>query len=480
MNTPTSPPANEHHVPSGGGVGPPDPGHLSPLERLLRVVTDVRSGEGAPVVALTASLFILLTSYYLLKVAREPLVLRAGAEVKSYAGVGQALIAIVVIQVYSAFAAKVDRLRLVSGALVFFLTNLVAFAALTGLDFPIGVPFYLWVGIFNYMSIAQIWALSADIYTEEQGKRLFPMVGMGSAFGAVAGSYFAKLLLKPPFGLRPAGPAVLMSTSAALLVVCVLLLRLAYRLKVERDPNPAEAAPEPATAAGERAGESGDEAKSPSGPSKAGGFRLIARDPYLLLLAALTLLLNWVNSNGEYMLDRTLVGGAPERAAAAGVTVDVVVGRFKADFFFWVNVLGIVLQTFVVSRFFKRFGVRKAIFVMPLFSFAGSLGMLIAPVLTVIAAAKTAENGLDYSLQNTARRALFLPLSSDAKYQAQSAIDTFVVRFGDVLSALGVFVGTKLVLEVRHFAGLNLLLVSGWLAAAFFLARRHKERSAEA
>jgi AAA family ATP:ADP antiporter len=465
MNEPKSPPAPEHEVPSERGAGPPDPRDLSPLERALRVVTDVRPGEGAPVVALTAALFLLLTSYYLLKVAREPLVLRSGAEVKAYAGVGQALIAIVVIQVYSAVASKIDRLQLVSGALVFFLTNLVAFAAAAGADLAIGVPFYLWVGIFNYMSIAQVWALSADIYTEEQGKRLFPMVGMGSAFGAVAGSYFAKLLLKPPLGLPPAGPPVLLSTSAVLLAVCVVLLRLAYRLKVGRDS--AAAAPGAAPSKGEPA------------PSKAGGFGLIARDRYLLLIAALTLLLNWVNSNGEYMLDRTLVAGAGERAAALGVKPDVVIGRFRADFFLGVNVLGIVLQTFVVSRFFRRYGVRRAIFVMPLFSFAGSLGMLLVPALAVITAAKTAENGLDYSLQNTARRALFLPVSSEAKYKAQSAVDTFVVRFGDVLSALGVFVGTKLAFEVRHFAGLNLALVSCWLTAAYFLARRHRERSAE-
>jgi AAA family ATP:ADP antiporter len=475
------PPASPGRGPGPGGDGEA----LSPLERVLRVVTDVRAGEGAPVVALTASLFILLTSYYLLKVAREPLVLLSGAQgkgaqIKSYAGVGQAALAILVIQVYSIYAARVDRLKLVSGALLFFLTNLVAFVLLAGAGAPIGVPFYLWVGIFNYMSIAQVWALSADIYTEEQGKRLFPMVGMGSAFGAVAGSYFAKLLLEPPFGIPPAGPTVLLSVSAGLLLACVVLLRLAYRLKIERDQKAGPGEPERAPAGGEaKEGEKeGGEKKEGGGPKK-GGFRLIAADRYLLLIALLTLLLNWVNSNGEYMLDSTLEAIAAEKARAEGVTPKVVIGRFRADFFLGVNLLGIVLQTFVVSRFFKRFGVRKAIFVMPLFSRGRSESILCAPQLAVITAAKTAENGLDYSLQNTARRALFLPLSSEAKYKAQSAIDTFVVRFGDVLSALAVFVGSQLDLNVRHFAGLNLVLVSCWLAAAFFLARRHKERSAE-
>ncbi len=483
MPEPANSPADDHSEPPGRGSGPGGDAPLSRLERVLRLVTDVRAGEGAPVLALTGALFILLTSYYLLKVAREPLVLLSGgkgkgAEIKSYAGVGQALLAIVVIQVYSAFAARVDRLKLVSGALLFFLTNLLAFVALAGAGVPIGVPFYLWVGVFNYMSIAQVWALSADIYTEEQGKRLFPMVGMGSASGAVAGSALAKLTSDPPFGLPPAGPTFLLSSAAGLLLVCVVLLRLAYRLKVGRDQGGGAPAPERAPAPGGEDAKGGE--KKPDEPSKAGGFRLIANDRYLLLIAALTLLLNWVNTNGEYMLDRTLLANAAERARAAGTTEELWLRGFRADFFLGVNLLGIVLQTFVVSRFIKRFGVRKAIFVMPLFSLAGSASIFVVPALAVITAAKTAENGLDYSLQNTARRALFLPLSSDAKYKAQSAIDTFVVRSGDVLSALAVFVGTKLALEVRHFAGLNLVLVSGWLAVAFFLARRHKERSAEA
>ncbi|HEU4406970.1 MAG TPA: Npt1/Npt2 family nucleotide transporter [Polyangiaceae bacterium] len=463
----------------GRGPGPGGDEPLSPLERVLRLVTDVRAGEGAAVVALTASLFVLLTAYYMVKSAREPLILelKSGANVKSYAAVGQALLLIVVNLVYSAVASKIDRLLLVTGALAFFLVNLVVFAAVTGLGLRVGVPFFLWVGVFNYMSIAQIWSLAADLYTEEQGKRLFPMVGMGSAVGAVVGALVANAFFEPPFGLPPASPAVLMWLSAALLGVTVVLVRLAYRLKVERDPKPD--APEgggPAAA--------DPKARDEASPSKAGGFGLVAGDRYLLLLAALTLLLNWVNSSGEYIFDRTLLAAAADEAARRGVPVDSIVKPFvggaRSAFFAWVNALGIVLQAFFVSRFFKRFGVRKAIFVMPFFSLAGAFGVLAAPVLATIRTAKLAENSLDYSLQNTARQALYLPVSREAKYKAKAVIDTLCVRLGDVLTALVVFVGAKYAFGVRTFAAVNVVLVSAWLFVAFLLAREHRKRSAEA
>jgi ATP:ADP antiporter, AAA family len=458
--------------PEGKRPESPDPGPLSPLERALRLVTDVRAGEGAAVVALTTSLFVLLTAYYLVKSAREPLILdlKSGADLKAYASVGQAGLLVVVNWVYSAVASKVDRLLLVTGALAFFLVNLVIFAVVAGLDLPVGVPFFLWVGIFNYMSIAQIWSLSADIYTEEQGKRLFPMVGMGSAIGAVVGAVIANNLLEGPGGKPRFGPAVLMWISAALLAVTVVLVRVAYRLKV---------GPE-APAGGAPAGRDGPQEV----PSKAGGFRLVFGDRYLLLLALLTLLLNWVNSSGEYIFDRTLLDAAKDEAAARGVPLESIrksfVGGARSAFFAWVNALGIVLQTFFVSRFFKRFGVRKAIFVMPAVSLAGAVGVVVAPALATIRAAKLGENALDYSLQNTARQALYLPVSREAKYKAKAVIDTLCVRLGDVLTALLVFVGSKLVLGVRTFAAVNVVLVSAWFAVAFLLAREHRKRGAEA
>ena len=108
-------------------------------------------------------------------------------------------------------------MKLLAIVFLFFISNLVVFALLSRTSVPIGLAFFLWVGVFSYTAVAQFWALAADIYTEEQGKRLFPIIGIGSSVGAVAGARLAKSLV-------PLGPDALMTAAAVLLLVCVVLL----------------------------------------------------------------------------------------------------------------------------------------------------------------------------------------------------------------------------------------------------------------
>ena len=102
--------------------------------------------------------FSLLAAYYLLKTAREPLILLSGggAEMKQYASAGQAALLVVVVRAYASLARHVGRVRLLASVYLFFASNLLIFAALATAGTPIGVPFYLWVGVFNYTSIAQL------------------------------------------------------------------------------------------------------------------------------------------------------------------------------------------------------------------------------------------------------------------------------------------------------------------------------------
>ena len=133
----------------------------------------------------------------------------------------------------------------------------------------------------------------------------------------------------------------------------------------------------------------------------------------------------------------------------------------------------------MVARVIRHFGVRVALFVMPLVSLASYSTLAIAPVLSIVFAAKVAENSLDYSLQNTARQALWLVTTRDAKYKAKQVIDTFLQRAGDVMSAALVGVGTLLSLGVKGFAAANVGLVLAWFGVLIYLTREHKKRSHE-
>jgi AAA family ATP:ADP antiporter len=200
------------------------------------------------------------------------------------------------------------------------------------------------------------------------------------------------------------------------------------------------------------------------------------RDKYLVLLAALTFLLNCVNTNGEYILDRTLLA-AVESGAAGTQDPSAFIGAFKGEYFGWVNLIGVLLQLFVVSRVLRIVGVRRALYVLPLVAFASYSVILAAPLLALIRIGKIAENSLDYSVQNTARQALFLVGTRAEKYVGKTIVDTIMVRLGDVTSAGLVFLATQIDLPTKAFAALNLGLIGCWLAVITVLGREHLRRS---
>jgi AAA family ATP:ADP antiporter len=206
-------------------------------------------------------------------------------------------------------------------------------------------------------------------------------------------------------------------------------------------------------------------------------FALLAHDKYLILIALLTLLINWCNSTGEYILDRTLLAAVAGKSQHADPMVFI--GQFKAEYFEWVNIIGVLLQLFLVSRILDKLGVRTALFFLPVVAFAGYTVMLFAPVLSLIRLAKVAENSLDYSVQNTARQALYLVATRVEKYVGKIAVDSFFVRFGDVLSAGVVYLGAKLSLPTQVFAAINMALILVWLFVVVLVGREHRRRSEE-
>ena len=454
----------------GNDGGTPSQTSKGLLDRVLGIFTEVHGGEGLTAILLMLNIFLLLAAYSMLKTIREPLILTVpgGAEVKSYAAAAIAGLFIILVPLYSALASRVSRVKLINSVTLFFAACLVAFFALSRIGVPIGVAFFIWVGIFNLMVIAQLWAFANDVYTVEQGKRLFAIVGFGASLGAIAGSFLTGQLVKL------FGPYPFMLGACALLVLCMLLTNVVNvrekRVRAAQPPPPDRAA---------QTGAPDAPAASADAPVRGrSGFSLVFRDPYLLLIGLLMLLYNFVNTNGEYILGKMVLGAytaAHGAAAVAGMDAKKVIGEFYGNFQTMVNVLSAAIQLFVVSRVLKYFGVRVALLVLPVVAFVGYTAMAFVPLLSFIRGAKLAENSLDYSLQNTTKNALYLPTSREAKYKAKQANDTFFVRFGDVLSAGLVFAGTTwLGFAPRQFALVNVGLIVVWLVLAVAIGRLFK------
>ena len=439
-----------------------------PLDRLLGVFTEVHPGEGPTGLWMLASVFLILAAYYFVKPARDGLLAvsvvggLSETELKAYSSFGQSLVLLAALPLYDRVARALTRRRLVTAVTLFFAANLVVFWLLQpGLLFETprltGIVFYLWVGIFNVFIVAQFWSFAADLYSDEAGKRMFPLIAIGATAGAAAGSWISKQLVSAvgTYGLLLVAAGVLTASLGTI-----------YRAEAtaERDDD--------------RAPGRAEETRSTSG-----GLRLVFSERFLFATALLILLANWVNSNGENFLFGAVEKALHTKAAALGVGDHDAFIRdhttaFYGDLFFWVNVCALFLQAVVASRVLRYAGFAVLLLTLPGVALVAYAMMAIYPHLSVIRVMKIAENSTDYSLQNTAKQVLWLPTSTEVKYRAKAAIDTLFVRAGDGLAAVTAFIGLKvLAAPIRGMFAVNVVLVGIWIGLAIIVAREHRRLS---
>jgi AAA family ATP:ADP antiporter len=438
-----------------------------PCDRLLGLFTTVHPGEGTRAVLMLVTIFLILVCYYIIKTVREPLILTTAvpswlqavgiagpAEVKTYAAAGQALLLMGFVPAYSWFASRVDRMKLVLGVTAFFAANIVGFAlAVQAGTGPVGVFFYLWVGLFSLSIIAQFWSYANDIYTKEAGSRLFPIIGVGMTAGSPVGAWIAERLFH-----AHVAPQIMLFLAAALLLSTAVLYLVVNRTRSGASPVAA--------------------AQTPIGGRSA--FALVFASRYIRLIALLLILLNIVNTVGEYILSHMVVARATD-AAAADPSFDrnAYIGAFYGNYFLWVNLAAVVLQILAAPRLIKRFGLSGVLLALPFIALGAYGFVALGATLAAVRWAKTAENSTDYSIMNTAKQLLWLPTSREEKYKAKQAVDSFFVRLGDMAAALVVFAGTSwLALEARGFAVANVVLILAWLAVAGVVLREHRRLSA--
>jgi AAA family ATP:ADP antiporter len=436
---------------------PAEPSGLSPFERLLSLVTRVRPGEGRSVLLFMLHAFLLLYSYQVVKVLREAFMLtRFSAEARAYGVAVTALVLMLLVPVYGWVRRRLDGERLLRAVTVFFAANMLVFAAAAWSGMSIAFVFFIWVSIYGVMVVAQLWAFAADSLNLKSGQRLFPVIMVGANVGALVG---AKTAQHAVAALTPIG---------LMLAATLLLLGTLFLAGPERG-----AVPEGSRAIAVDHGK--------PVPRLLGGIGLVLRDRYLLLIALLVVLLNWTNTTGEFIFADFVKRAAEAKSLAGGgmPSADVLITEFYGSFHFWVTLVGLAVQLFLVSRIYRAVGVKGALLVLPvvvaigygLIAFSPLLGGFV-PIFTLVRLVKIAENATDYSLMNTTRQALFLPVDRAAKYDGKTAIDTFFWRFGDLLQAVVVYAGLNLLgWAAPTFAMLNLVLALVWIGLAIAIGR---------
>lgn len=433
------------------------------------IFTEIRPGEGRVAGLLLFSVFFILASLYMLKVAREAKVLGDrgfygvdGPLLKALARGFQAMImALVVIPIYGWVSARLPRRRLMIGMTIFYAINIELFYLLSVAGLPnVGFYFYVWVGIFNVSMLAQFWSYANDVYTPEAGARIFPLIMIGASMGGVVGVLVDRFIKVLPF--FASNPFAAMHVTAALLLVGLGLFLFADHYVERKNAERKHVAP----------------------ALKLGnGLIRVLSSPYIRLIGLLLVLLNLVNATGEYILDTYIIDHATAVASAKfaigteawGDAQRAAIGQAFNTFYLAVNILTLLLQAFVASRVIRRLGTAGALLVLPVVAFGAYGLVLLGGGYAAFRAMKVLENATDYSINNTVQQLLWAPTSREEKYQAKQATDTIFYRLGDLLHSILIWVGTVVFsLTPRDFALVNVVLCGLWFVLIVALVREYR------
>ena len=409
----------------------------------------LRPGEVSRGLLLFLYLFLVVGSFIAGKAARDALFLaRFGALQLPYVDIAVGVCVSLWLWAYIWAGRYVSLRTLLSGSLVFFASNALLFWYLSryaDADWVLPIV-YVWVGVLGVVAPAQVWTLANFVLTTREAKRLFGLVGSGAILGAITGGFVIQRT-----ALQYGTESTLLGIAAALVGGAFLadqLWRRRHHVQVVEDEEEAE----PATV---RSG--------PAGLRTA--IRLIAGSPYLRSIAAVICLSSFATAIAAWQFKATASDYFQDRDRLA---------VFFGSFNFYVGILAFLLQLVVTSRLLRRFGLGFALFVVPVALTMGSVFFLIAGTLAAVVFLRGSDQVLRYSIDRPTVELLYLPVPPEQTFQVKSFIDTVVWRLGDGLSGLVVLLfATTLGWTPVRLTWVNLLLLGGWLTAAWVARRQY-------
>lgn len=419
-----------------------------PVGRFLSTMFQVQRSEWPVVLWSWVYIFSILSSYYVMRPIREQMGISGGIENLPWLFTAT-LVAMILLNVPFGYLVKrLPRVRFIPMTYRFFSVNVLLFAvALHVADREqavwIGRFFFVWLSVFNLFVVSIFWQTIVDVFTSEQGKRLFGFIAAGATIGAIAGS---------------ATTAVLAHSvpTWALLVGAAVLLEIAV-FSVLRLSHVSDAlAHTPDAQSGERA----------IGGSSWAGIAHVLKSPYLLNIS-LFLLLFSITSTFLYFEQVTIAAKAfPDRASQTSffATVDLAV-----------NGLTLLIQVFLTGRVVRLVGVGMALAFLPLMSIAGFAALVYAPTIAAVVVFQVLRRASNFGIARPTREILFTVLSREDRYKAKNFIDTVVYRLGDQVGAWSYAAVGALGLAASALPLLSIPISALWLYNALWLGRRQDD-----
>jgi ATP:ADP antiporter, AAA family len=428
-------------------TAPADP-RRSPWRRFI----DVRPEERRIVGWCWLAIFSVLSSYYIMRPIRDQAGVAGGVNNLQWLFTGT-LVAMVLLNIPFAYLVKrLPRSRFIPIAYHFFALNILLFAGLfhwadAAQIVWVGRIFFIWVSAFNLFVVSVFWQLNVDLFSPEQGKRLFGLIAAGATLGAIVGSAVTASLA------RHVPPMVLLLGAVILLEIAVFSVGHLSRLSAAFD--------RPALAGAVEA--------APIGGSVFAGITRAFGTPYLLNLSVF-LLLFAITSTFLYFQQAAIVGrSVGDRGAQTAffATVDLLV-----------NVLTLVVQLFLSGRIVLVLGVALALSLLPALTIVGFGALALLPTTMAVATFQVVRRAADYAIARPAREVLYTVVPREDRYKAKSVIDTVVYRTGDQIGAWSVALLRAVGLGPAQVSLVVIPVAAGWLINALWLGRR-QERLAE-
>ena len=394
--------------------------------------------------------FTLLAGYYVLRPLRDQMGIAGGVRNLPWLFTATFVSLIVAQPIYGALVAKLPRTRFISIVYHFFAANLVLFWLLLTLDVApviIARVFFVWVSVFNLFAVAVFWSFMADLFTAEQGKRLFGFIGAGGTAGALLGPLITISLS------APLGAMNLLIAAALFLEIAVLCV---YRL--ERTAKIG----------------AGTQGAVHAEPGRVGGNAFAAlteliRSPYLLGVGLWVSLLSFCATIVYFEQANIVAAAIHDRNAQTQLfaAIDLAVG-----------LLTLATQFLATGQVLKRFGTGIAAGALPAVYVLGFTALFLAPILAVVVTLQVVQRWMNFAIANPARQVFFTVVGRGEKYKAKNLIDVVIYRGSDALYGW-VFDGLQaLGLKLGGIALVVLPLAAGWLILSVVLGRGQEYRAA--
>ena len=419
----------------------------------VRRILAVEPEETRPLAWSWLYLFSVFFAYYVIRPIRDEVGVASGVSNLPWLFTGTLVAMLVINPAFGALVARLPRARFISLTYRFFMLNLLVFLVLfrttTGdTNIWVGRVFFVWTSVFNLFVVSVFWQFTVDVFSSEQGKRLFGFLAGAATVGGILGSGLTAT------AVQTIGAPALLLVSVILLEVGVFCVR---RLNAITGPKPAAGFNPPTQATAK------DTREAAIGGGVFAGILNALKSPYLLGICIYMLLYTCLSTflyvQQAGIVDTTFANRAARTAFFARIDL-------------LVNVLTLGAQLFLTSRVTKRLGVGPTLTLVPAATLIGFFTLGIVGSLAVVVAFIVIRRAGNFAFARPSREVLFTVLNREDKYKAKSVIDTVVYRLGDQVGVWSSALLTTAGLGLAGVAWVAVPLSAVWVVTSLWLGRR--------